>query len=167
MNAGAKRSWLPSSLAAAWDRASARERRLAGIAALVVLVAAGWVLVWRPLQADIDRTREQLIRDRGALARARTLVDESAALARDSKPKDADDPRAAIARVLAERDLRPSGRLDIHEGRVKVVLPDARFDRIVAVLETLRKDEGLRAVEATITARVDPGTVRAELTLAR
>jgi type II secretory pathway component PulM len=167
MNSGARRARLPSSLAVAWDRASARERRLAGIAALVVLLAAGWALAWRPLQADIDRTREQLVRDRGALARARALVDESAALARDTRPKEGADPRAAIARVLADRDLRPSGRLEIHEDRVKVLLPEARFDRIVAALETLRKDEGLRAVEATITARVDPGTVRAELTLAR
>jgi type II secretory pathway component PulM len=125
MNAATRRSWLPASLAIAWDRASARERRVVVVGVLALVLAAAWALAWRPLQADIERTREALARSTAALAQARALVDESAALARDSVPKGSADPRAAIARVLAERDLRPSGRLELQEGRVKVVLADA------------------------------------------
>jgi len=33
--------------------------------------------------------------------------------------------------------------------------------------ETLERDGQLRVIEGTLTARVDPGTVRAELTLSR
>jgi type II secretory pathway component PulM len=165
--AGARGSLLPASLVAAWDRASSRERRLAGIAAFGVIVAAGWALAWRPLQADIDRTREQLGRDAQTLARARALVDESAALSRAPGTVATGDPRAAITRAFAERDLPLGGSLEIRDGRVKVILPDARFDRLVAALDAVRRDQGLRAVEATLTARVEPGAVRAELTLGR
>jgi hypothetical protein len=35
------------------------------------------------------------------------------------------------------------------------------------LLDTLERDGQLRVIEGTLTARVDPGTVRAELTLSR
>jgi len=35
------------------------------------------------------------------------------------------------------------------------------------VLDALAKTDGLRPLEATLTARVDPGNVRAEITLTR
>jgi type II secretory pathway component PulM len=41
------------------------------------------------------------------------------------------------------------------------------YDTLVGLIDALQRDARLRVVEATITARVDPGTVRAELTLAR
>jgi type II secretory pathway component PulM len=167
MNSGSPRAWVPSSLATAWDRASTRERRVVVIGVAALALIAGWGLVWQPLRADIERTREEVVRNRNALANARKLVDETASLARDAKAKSSADPVASIARVLAERDLRPSGRLELRDDRVKVVLTEARFDRIVAALEALRKEEGLRAVEAAIIARVEPGTVRAELTIAK
>ena len=167
MNASMHRAWLPRSISDAWDRASRRDRRVAAVGAINVALIAGWALVWQPLRADIDRTREQVLRNTAGLSEARALVDESAGLARGAEAKAGADPVAAIARALAERDLRPSGRLEPRDDRVKVILPEARFDRIVGALEALRKEERLRAVEATIISRVEPGTVRAELTLAR
>ena len=41
------------------------------------------------------------------------------------------------------------------------------YDALIAGLEALQRDAQLRVVEATLTARVEPGTVRAELVLAR
>ena len=124
-------------------------------------------MLWQPLRADIGRTRAELSRATAALATSRTLADESAGLARDTPPVRGADLRTAVARVLAERGLRAAGALDVKDNRITVVLPDARFDSLVGALEALRTSEGLRAVEATLTPRVEPGTVRAELVLAR
>jgi len=119
------------------------------------------------MRADIDRTREQVARDRITLELARSRVNESAALSRDTRQQPSTDPRAAITRELGERDLKLSGRLDMREGRVKMLLPDARFDRLLAALDALRREEGLRVAEAVVSGRVEPGTVRAEITLSR
>ena len=43
----------------------------------------------------------------------------------------------------------------------------AERDALIAALEALQRETGLRVVEATLTALVNPGTVRAELVLAR
>ena len=53
------------------------------------------------------------------------------------------------------------------EGRYSVVVDDVRFDTLVAALDALARDAGVRVVAATLTARVEPGRVRADLTFAR
>ena len=61
----------------------------------------------------------------------------------------------------------PAGAIDLRDNRVHVVLSEVRFDALIAALDWLARDEGLRPVEASLTARVEPGTLRAELTFAR
>jgi type II secretory pathway component PulM len=158
---------LPAPFAATWDRAAPRERRLVSAGAAIVAIGIGWGLLWQPLRADIDRTRSELSRATAVLAMSRTLADESAGLARETPAVHAADLRTAVARVLGERGLRAAGALDVKDNRITVVLPDARFDALIGALEALRTSEGLRAVEATLTPRVEPGTVRAEIVLAR
>ena len=151
-----------------WDRASPRERRLVLAAAAIVVAAVAWMLVWQPLRTDIERTRAERGRIGALLAAARASVDEGAGLARAPAKANPSDVRSAVARVLAERGVRvPPGALEMRDNRVHVTLPDVRFDTLIAALDALARDDGLRPVDATLTARVDPGTVRAELTFAR
>jgi type II secretory pathway component PulM len=78
------------------------------------------------------------------------------------------DARAALERILVQQNLRSAvTQLDWRDGRAHVVLAAVGYDALVGALETLQRDAGLRAVEATLTARVEPGTVRADFTLAR
>ena len=73
-----------------------------------------------------------------------------------------------MARAFAERGIRiPAASIDLRDNRARVVLPDVRFDTLVAAVAAVSRDDGLRPVEGTLTARVEPGTVRAELTFAR
>jgi type II secretory pathway component PulM len=167
MSAPERNRWLPASLAAAWDRASPRERRMAIAGAAIVALGVGWGLLWQPMRADIDRIRLELSRATEVLAATRNLADEAAGLARETPPIRGADLRTVVARVLAERGLRAAGTLDVKDNRVTVVVSEARFDALVGALEALRSSDGLRAVEATLTPRVEPGTVRAELVLAR
>ena len=145
-----------------------RERRV--IAALVVLVAAviGWIAVWQPLQRDLASLRATVPTERDTLAQARKVADEMASLARTAPVRRATDARAELERVLGERGLRGAlTQLDWQDERVRIVFADVGVDPLVLLLDTLYRDAQLRVVEAALTARVEPGTVRAELTLAR
>lgn len=159
---------LSPGLGHAWDRASRRERAMIVGAAIVVALAAGWTWVWQPMNADIARLQRDLPRAHGVLATARAQADALVALQRTSAGAKSTDPRAAVERVLAERGLRPAvTALDAQEGRVRLTFAAVRFDALVAFLDALARTDGLRAVDAVLAARVEPGTVRAELTLAR
>ena len=160
--------FLPSAFGAAWDRASRRERRIATVGAIVVSIALLWGLLWQPLRADLSRTRDERGRVAALLTQTRATFDEGVGLTRASPMAAGADPRSAVTRALADQGIRiPAGGVDLRDNRVRVVLSDVRFDALVAALAALARDEGLRPVEATLTARVEPGTVRAELTFAR
>ncbi|MFO1412821.1 MAG: type II secretion system protein GspM [Burkholderiales bacterium] len=158
---------LSPRLAATWDAASARERALVVLAIVVVLGAALYAWLWRPMTDDIARLARDLPTARASLAAARAQADGIAALQRATPPTGSDNPRAVVERVLAERKLRPAvSLLDVADGRVRLTFDAVRFDALPETLAALGR-EGLRPAEATITARVEPGTVRAEFTLTR
>jgi len=159
---------VPPSFVRAWDRMSSRERRLALGAAAVVLLAAAWGLVWLPLQEDTPRARRELQQDRAVLAAARAQAMEIAGLERGAQPQFSGDPRVAIERVIGERGLQGAvTSLDVKDNRTTVIFAAIGFDALVGLLDSLAKTDGLRAVEARLTSRVEPGAVRVEVTLAR
>jgi type II secretory pathway component PulM len=70
--------------------------------------------------------------------------------------------------VLDSRRLRtPATQVELRDGRVSAVIDAVRFDALVGALDELARSERLRVVDARLIGRVEPGTVRAELTFAR
>ncbi len=140
-----------------------RWRWAAILAASVVAIAA----FAQPLVRSADASRAALARDATALADARARSAEIASLARGAAPAAA-DAKSELERVLARAGLRPAvTQLDWQDGRVRLTFAAVGFDALVRALETLQREARLRVVDAKLTARVDVGTVRAELTLAR
>ena len=155
---------LPASLATAWDRASPRERVLVRWMTVVVILAVLYAIAWQPLRMDIARTRDALDRERAAYAALRTYAEPLTAQAASSAPSA--EPLAAVTRALDVRNLRASAsQLEAREGRVMLLLGAVRFDTLVALLDDLARTEHVRTLDARITARVEPGVVRAELAL--
>jgi type II secretory pathway component PulM len=161
------RRLVPAPLVRWWRLKAPRERRIVTALALVVVVAIGWLLVWQPLQQDVAALRAGAPAARAELAEAQRLAAEIAGLTRTPPPPAAPIAPARFEQVLAERGI-PAGTAQVawEDGRARLTLAAVRFDTLVAALDALARDFGLRAVEATLTARVDPGTVRAEIVLA-
>ncbi|HEV2220262.1 MAG TPA: type II secretion system protein GspM [Casimicrobiaceae bacterium] len=158
----------PAPVIDAWNRAGARARIAA--AAIVVLLLVAAILLWIvvPLQDAVGRAGADLARARGVLATARSQLAEDASLAHAIAPARAGDAAAAVDRVLAGHGLVALSRARTDaDGRIDVVIPDAHFDTLVRALDALSHDEGVRVVEATLLARVAPGSVRAQLALTR
>ena len=130
-----------------------------------MIVAA--VLVLR-LHDGIARSRENVAHDRALLDVARARTAESVTLASANAPAKNGDVRAAVDRVLAANGLRYIA-LDAQRGdaTTRVVIEAAPFDALIRALDALMREEGVRVADASLAARVDPGTVRAELALTR
>jgi len=159
---------VPPAFVHAWDRMSSRERRLAVAAVAVVLLAAAWGWLWQPMREDSQRVRRELVRDRAALATARARAAEITGLQRGTQVNVGSDSRVAIERVLGERALQGAlTSLEVKDDRTTITFAAIGFDALVGVLDTLAKTDGLRPLKATLTPRIDPGTVRAEITLTR
>lgn len=151
----------------AWHAANPARRSLFVTGAIAVLLAAALAIAWQPFTAALSRAREDVARTRVELAIARERTAETESLVRQAAARTA-DVRSTVTRVLGEHSLQ-SAPVEARsaDGRFAVVVADARFDAIVSALDALARNEGIRLVEGTVTARVDPGSVRAELTFAR
>ena len=157
------------SITTAWDTARPAQRVLFCAFVAVLAVVLGVFYVAMPLRDAIARAKNDVERNRMVLDIARARANESASLARDSPAAHAGEPAPAIDRVLSRHGLQfvPSGSKSADGGLLSIVIARARFDALVGALEALERDEGIHVVEATLTALVDPGFVRAELSLRR
>jgi type II secretory pathway component PulM len=155
-------------LARWWTPRPARERRAILIVGAIVVAALGWWMVWQPLRNDIVAMGAATAHASVALADARRKTEEMAGLARaGAQARDA-DPRIDLERVLVQQNLRAAlTQQDWKDGRARLVFGVVGYDALIAGLEALQRDAHLRVVEATLTARVEPGTVRAEVVLSR
>jgi type II secretory pathway component PulM len=158
----------PTSLSRWWSSKSRAERRIiAGVAALVI-AALGWWVAWQPLTRDITATRTGNARGIVALSDARAMTAEMAGLARAATTVAGGDPRTDFERVLAAQNLGvPLTQQEWKDGSGRIVFSAVGYDALIAALEALQRDAHLRVVEAALTARVEPGMVRAEVVLAR
>ncbi|HEY3583660.1 MAG TPA: type II secretion system protein GspM [Casimicrobiaceae bacterium] len=134
------------------------------LVAIAALVAT--VLVTLSANASIARAREEVRRHAAMLdvARARSAEGVGA-----TAPLDVADTHASIERVLrgrgiAFRRIASDGQPDEATAVVIEALP---FDALVGVLDALAREGRVRPIEANISARVEPGVVRAELRLTR
>jgi general secretion pathway protein M len=152
-----------------WQLRSPGERTLLASAAAVVAIAVAWLIVWEPLARDADRLTRQLAADRATLVDARRAADEIAGLARASPSVAIADPRAALDAALTRQGLKSAATMieRIDNERIRLTFDTIAFDALTAFLDTLQREARLRAVELVATARVEPGQVRADVTLAR
>jgi type II secretory pathway component PulM len=149
-----------------WQLRTRAERAATALLVAIVVAALAWLVVWQPMQRDIERMTRQLALERAALADARRRADDIAALARNAE---APAPRAArgdLDAVLARAGIKPIGVDRIDNDRLRVVIDSTGFDTLVALLDRLQREARLRVVDLTVTGRVEPGQVRAEITLA-
>ncbi len=148
-----------------WYSLAARERRFVVLGVLVVGAALAHGVLWRPVVADLPRAEREAIRaeTRLAHARAAALTGGARGEAPAREPLD-----GAVRAALARAGVAPAdATLDSTPGRATLVLPSVRFDTLVALLDALAREAAVHVVDATIAARVEPGRVRAELTLSR
>jgi len=143
-----------------------RRRAWLALALLVALIVAAGVSV--RLHDANARLHEEVVRNRLVLGIAQARAAENQTLARVSVPARNGDARSAIDRVLTGNGLRFT-TLDAQDGDAtqRIVIDVAPFDVLIHALDTLQRQEGLRLTDATVAARVDPGTVRAELAFTR
>ena len=153
----------------AWHAANPARRSLFATGGIAVLLAAALAVAWQPFTAALSRAREDVARTRVELAIARGRTAETESLVRQAVASSRTaDVRSTVTRVLAEHSLQIAPvEATSGDGRFAVVVADARFDAIVNALDALASNEGIRLVEGTVTARVAPGSVRAELMFAR
>jgi type II secretory pathway component PulM len=149
-----------------WQLRTPTERTVFAALAAIVVAAVAWLVVWQPMQRDVERMARELSVGRAALAEARRRADDIAALARNSAAPAPRETKSDLDAALARAGVKPIAIDRVDNDRLRVVIDNIGFDALVGLLDALQRDARLRAVDLTVTGRVEPGQVRAEMTLA-
>jgi general secretion pathway protein M len=152
-----------------WQLRSRREQLVLLLVGTLAAVALLWSFVWQPLVRDTERLSRALADGRAALAEARRQSDEIAGLARNAPAAPAGDARTAIDGAMSKQGFKPAGNgiERVGDQRWRATLDAISFNSLTTFIDALQRDAGVRATEVSVTARVEPGQVRADVTLAR
>jgi type II secretory pathway component PulM len=149
-----------------WQLRTKVERTALALACAIGVGAIAWFALWRPLVDDIERTTQLVASQRSLLAEARRQADDIANLTRNPSAPVARDARADLDAALARLSLKPTALDRLDNDRLRVTFDAIGFDALVTLADNLQREARLRVVDLAATARVEPGQVRAELTLA-
>jgi type II secretory pathway component PulM len=156
------------SLASTWRARSPRERlvfAVAGFAALALLAVA---FVWLPLERHRLRLATELPALRASVVEMRAQAQEVQRLKGMPPRVEAANP-APLASLLSAGTLAqglPGARLSSVDGkRVRLVVDDASWARLVEWIAAAQSLHGLVTESASVEALASAGRVRAELVL--
>ena len=146
-----------------WRARSSRERwlllGLAGIGIAALLIAG----LIRPLFASRAAALEAIGRHESALAQLAALPEGMTApsAAAATRPVTAIVTETAPEFGLVIRRIEPEG------AGARLLIEDAGFPEVLAWIEALERDRGLRVTAVEMDRRPEPGVVSAQLTLER
>lgn len=159
-----------SALRQRWQALATREQRALALAALVVIVTLGFLLVWEPLSISRETWRTRLIAAEADLAWMRQAAPRLQARTAPQVPAGMQDSRSLLARVDAS--ARDSGlgsvllRVEpVTATQVRVQFQRAGFDALMRWVETLSEQYGTRVTELSVQRADGVGLVDARFSL--
>ena len=156
------------SLLAHWRARSSRERLVLGVAGLVAIALLVVAFAWLPLERHRTRLAADLPALRASVAEMRGQADEVKRLKATPPRTQAANP-APLASLISAGTLAqglPGARLAPVDGkRVRLVIEDASWARLVEWIAAAQSLHGLATESARIEALATAGRVRAELVL--
>jgi general secretion pathway protein M len=149
-----------------------RERIVILGGAILVLVAAIYVLALAPLYSAVNAQAKRVAQKEGDLAWLRSVSGEVAVLsaAAPSQPGPSNESLVVlIDRAARECGLGSSltGQTPNGERGIRVRLESAEFDKLMVCLGTLQQVHSVDVESATIDRTAKPGLVNANLVLTR
>lgn len=154
-----------------WRKMQPRERRLVGVAGLVVVAVLGWTLVWEPIRDARAALVEQIAAQRALVDWLDRLAPEIERLRDRGGTQRTMSGRSTLA--VIDQDARAAGlagalkRIEPGPGdEVRVVLEEAAFPDLMGWLADLVAERPL-AVERFSADRTGPGRVDSVVVVGR
>ncbi len=160
-----------NALRAFWAGLSPRDQRVLMLGGLVLGAILIWLMIWEPLREARDAARSRVAAAATDLATMRAAVPQLRAL-EGSAASAVRDGRSLLA--LVDATARTSGvgeallRVEpVAGGQVRVYFESAGFDVLVAWLEELEAQQGVRTGDVSIQRAAGVGRVDARMSLER
>lgn len=154
----------------AWQQLDTRQRRLIGLAGLVLIVALVYVWIWEPLAEAREAERERIAQQQallnwlGAVAPMAERLRENSRSSRDLGGRSllglADETARAAGLAGAVARIEPTG-----DDEVRVWLEGADFVSVMTWLEEFSRSRPVQVDQLQVDGSGDEGQVNVRVTL--
>lgn len=158
-------SWL----ARYWPVRTVQERRAILAAAVVVVPALFYLLLWHPAHVAVEKLQRSVPKLHAQAARLQEQAVEAEALRHRSQPAllDAGNLKTTIEESAQRQLLRDSiSSLTVQDGNtVRITLDSVSFAQWLKWLHELQREQHIRADSVSVAALPQPGMVSVNATL--
>ncbi|RFF28505.1 MULTISPECIES: type II secretion system protein GspM [unclassified Wenzhouxiangella] len=154
----------------AWQQLEPRQRRLIGLAGLVLVVALVYVWIWEPLAEAREAERERIAQQQALLNWLETVAPMAERLRENSRSSRDLDGRSLLG--LADETARAAGlagamaRIEpTGDDEVRVWLEGADFVKVMGWLEAFSRSRPVQVDQLQVDTTGDEGQVNVRVTL--
>lgn len=154
----------------AWQQLEPRQRRLIGLAGLVLVVALVYVWIWEPLAEAREAERERIAQQQALLNWLETVAPMAERLRENSRSSRDLDGRSLLG--LADETARAAGlagamaRIEpTGDDEVRVWLEGADFVKVMGWLEEFSRSRPVQVDQLQVDTTGDEGQVNVRVTL--
>ncbi|MBA3981306.1 MAG: type II secretion system protein M [Alcanivorax sp.] len=154
-----------------WYRGLARREQLA---VLVLGVFLGLLLIYQLMWAPVLNSRDQAINNYLARERVHSWIQDNAEVVRQARDQRSDRPQtfqgdwiSVINASASQAGLTLRGFTPEGNNAARIQLEQQEFARVIAWLQMLEQEQGIRASAVEISSSQTPGTVNVRATLRR
>lgn len=158
---------MKSALMAFWADRNPREQKLLQLLALLLLLGAGFLLLWLPAKDHGAALEKELTSLRAQRAQMQSMVhelDSANSITTKAMPPSA-DLGSSLKQSLAESGLSARRLEAADAGKWQVEVADAPFSSLADWLSRIRSQWKVTLVEGSFDRNATPGNVHARLVL--
>ena len=143
-----------------WQQLEGRDKHLAILLLSTLLLAAGYWLLWQPLQTELTNTRRKVNVQTQTLQEVKVLGQKITELQGGSVGRaEAGDLNQLVNRTALRNQIAIS-RIQAKSNAVQIWIDDVNFNQFISLLENLNKQYGIEIQNIDISAIDHNGMIK-------
>ena len=143
-----------------WQQLERKDKQLFVALALTLLLAAGYWLVWQPLQTELANTQRKITAQTQTLEEVKVLGQKISELQDSTNTGSASQDLNQLINTTAQSNNIAISRIQAKSDSVQLWIDDVNFNQFVTWLEVLSKQYEVDIQNVDISATDSPGMIK-------
>ena len=143
-----------------WQQLERKDKQLFVALALTLLLAAGYWLVWQPLQTELANTQRKITAQTQTLEEVKVLGQKISELQDSTNTGSASQDLNQLINTTAQSNNIAISRIQAKSDSVQLWIDDVNFNQFVTWLEELSKQYEVDIQNVDISATDSPGMIK-------
>ena len=143
-----------------WQQLERKDKQLFTALAFTLVLAAGYWLVWQPLQTELVNTQRKITAQTQTLEEVKVLGQKITELQGSANSSSVNQDLNQLINTTAQGNKIAISRIQVKSDSVQLWIDDVNFNQFVTWLEVLSKQYAVDIQNVDISATDSPGMIK-------